>query len=242
MIQDPSKDLTLIVYNTPKPPRYIKVNKKLMSSLVFAIPFLVVFSVSFSIFISYYMKRKIDLVQSQEPEKIMKLKATQVELSQKISLLEASNAELTKKISAGPATGSQKGILGLLATPLGFEDKRSLEKTKIDNFSNQISKKKMTFKFDIINNQKEGQKLAGYITIIQYHSYGINVYPDQPLAKENHLIKYSSGESFNVSRFRPVIADFPIPGNSASVWYKIFIFSRTGNLLALQTTEEYPVN
>ena len=29
MIQDPSKEVRLIVYNTPAPPKYIKINKEL---------------------------------------------------------------------------------------------------------------------------------------------------------------------------------------------------------------------
>jgi hypothetical protein len=243
MIQDPTKDLTLIVYNTPKPPKYIKINKGLVKSLLFIIPFMVIVSVAFSLFTSFYMKRKLEAAQSQEPKKITALKHQAAKLSAQIDSLQKSNQELTEKISTGSAaTGVAASQLALFNTPLGFEDLRDKNFAKIDNFSNQMINGKVTFKFDLINNQQNSKKLSGYITIVQYHSYGISLYPNISLNNKTPLIQYNKGESFHVSRFRPVIAEFSVPQNSASVWYKIFIFSRTGNLLAMESSEEYPLN
>lgn len=243
MIQDPSKDLTLIVYNTPKPPRYIKINKSLVKSLLFLIPFMVLVSISFSLLTSVYMKRKLEIAQSTEPKKITNLKIQKQELEAKISSLQKSNNELTKKISQGSMSlGSAAAGLALFNTPLGFEDLRDQAQAKVENFSNQISNDKVIFKFDLINNLQDENKLAGYITVIQYHSYGISIYPSVTLTNQNSLLSYSKGESFYVSRFRPVISEFSTPRNSASVWYKIYIFSRTGNLLEMKTTEEYSLN
>lgn len=49
MIQDPSKELTLIVYNTPKPPKYIKLNKGLIKVLIFIIPLIIIVSIGSSL-------------------------------------------------------------------------------------------------------------------------------------------------------------------------------------------------
>ena len=57
MIQDPSKDLTLIVYNAPKPPRYLKINKKLLRLLLFLVPFLLIIALLTSLASSVYMKK-----------------------------------------------------------------------------------------------------------------------------------------------------------------------------------------
>ena len=243
MIQDPSKDLTLIVYNTPKPPRYIKINKGLVKSLLFLIPFMVLISISFSLLTSVYMKRKLEVAQSTEPKKITELKKQKRTLEEQIGSLKKSNTELTEKISKGSmAMGSAAAGLALFNTPLGFEDLRDQEHAKVENFSNQISNGKVIFKFDLINNLQDENKLSGYITVIQYHSYGLSIYPAVTLSNTDSLLAYNKGESFYVSRFRPVISDFSIPQNSAAVWYKIYIFSRTGNLLAMKTTDEYTLN
>ena len=99
MIQDPSNDLTFIVYNTPKPPKYIKINKKLMKILIFIIPVITIFSIGFSVITSFYMKRKLEKARSQEPEIILSLKNEKEELQSEIKILQESNQILTKKIS-----------------------------------------------------------------------------------------------------------------------------------------------
>lgn len=242
MIQDPSKDLTLIIYNTPKPPKYIKINKGLVKSLLFIIPFMVILSITSSLFTSFYMKRKLEVVQSKEPEKIIQLKNEKDSLTEKIAILEKSNKELTEKISSGSiSSGLAASQLALFNTPLGFEDIREQNLAKVENFTNKVSNGKVTFKFDLMNNQENDKKLSGFITIIQYHSQGLNVYPGIELSNNSPLIQYSKGESFYVSRFRPVIAEFNLPTGSNSVWYKVFIFNRTGNLLFMESTQEYPI-
>lgn len=243
MIQDPSKDLTLIIYNTPKPPKYIKINKGLVKSLLFIIPFMVILSVTSSLFTSFYMKRKLEVVQSKEPEKIKALKDEKTVLSDKITVLERSNKELTEKISAGTTeSGLGATQLALFNTPLGFEDLREKNLAKIDSITNKSSNGKVTLKFNLTNNQEGDQKLSGFITVVQYHAQGLSLYPNIALTTQSPLLQYSKGESFYVSRFRPVIAEFNLPQSSKSVWYKIFIFNRTGNLLFMESTQEYPLN
>jgi len=70
-------------------------------------------------------------------------------------------------------------------------------------------------------------------SIVQYHKDGLSFYPNYDLSLENPNLIFSKGESFVVSRFRPVIAEFKKPKGSV-VWYKVFIFSQTGNLIAFK--------
>jgi len=234
MIQDPSKDLTLIIYNSPKPPRYIKINKILMKSLVFLVPAVVIISVVFSMIFSTYMKRQLDQARSQEPQIIIDLKHINKDLISETESLKKSNKELIKKISIGWNKDSDDSIndfVNLFAIPLGFIDERNLNKAKLENMNNDNLNDKVFFKFDILNNKVGNQKLAGFITIVQYHKDGISFYPQYNLSLENPNLIFSKGESFVVSRFRPVVAEFKKPKGSI-VWYKIFIYSQTGNLLA----------
>lgn len=233
MIQDPSKELTLIVYNTPKPPKYIKLNKSLIKILIFTIPVIILVSIGSSLVSSVYMKRKLENVRSKEPEIIIQLKNEKLELTSELDSLKQTNLTLTRKISAGAGKGSVSplNIMAMFTTPLGFEDKRKETAAKLENISSDKVNSNILFKFDLLNNSPNAKKLSGYVSIIQYHSQGMSFYPSYELTVDSPRLEYSRGETFTVSRFRPVIAEFPTPkGNN--VWYKIFIFSRTGNLLA----------
>src|SRR5690606_36619076 len=125
---------------------------------------------------------------------------------------------------------------------LGFEDYRDKKLARVENYNNQVLNNKVIFKFDLINNHADEDRLSGYITVLQFHSYRVNFYPNLALNSESQLIQYNRGESFTVSRFRPVIAQFPVPSNSANVWYKVYTFSREGSLLSINSTKEYPLN
>jgi hypothetical protein len=236
MIQDPSKELTLVVYDAPKPPKYLKINKVLVRVLIFLIPVVIILSIAFSLFTSVYLKQKLEKAKSQEPEIILNLREKVLTSVNEIDTLKKTNSQLIQKISSGQAAATSVevgNIFNLFSIPLGFEDSRSLVNAKLENMSNDILKDKMLFKFDILNNQAGDEKLAGFISIVQYHKDGLSFYPNYDLSLENPNLIFSKGESFVVSRFRPVIAEFKKPKGSV-VWYKVFIFSQTGNLIAFK--------
>jgi hypothetical protein len=99
----------------------------------------------------------------------------------------------------------------------------------------------MELRFDILNNLESGEKLAGYITIVQISENRLQIYPQYEITIENNRLDYSRGESFTVSRFRPVVAPFGKP-QGLNAWYKIYVFSRTGNLLSYKVAGPYQVN
>lgn len=189
------------------------------------------------------MKRKLENVRSKEPEIIQQLKDQKLALANELASLKKTNITLTKKISGGgkAATSSPLNIMALFTTPLGFEDKRADNLAKLENITSDQVNKNILFKFDLINNKQDTSKLSGYVTIVQYHSEGITYYPAYELNVDSPRLEYSQGESFTVSRFRPVIAEFNKP-NGNNVWYKIFIFSRTGNLIAFKKAGPFQLN
>lgn len=240
MIHKPTDDFTLIIYNSPKPPRFIKINKKLINLLVISIPILLVLSLFFSLSSSVYMKTKLENVKSKEPKIIASLKTERDELRSELKRLESNVKELTTKISMG-SSNLASATLDLFATPLGYTDETDLSKVKLENISTNIKDNDLEFRFDLLNNLENGEKLAGYVTIIQFSENQMQVYPNYELTIENNRLIYSKGESFTVSRFRPVIAPFKKP-DGLNAWYKIFIFSRTGNLMAYKEAGPYQVN
>jgi hypothetical protein len=244
MIQDPSKEVTLIIYDTPKPPKYIKINKILMRSLIFFIPLIVIMSIGFSMFTSVYMKTKLEEARSQEPEIIQNLRVQNSKLTSQVDLLQATKVELISKISTGGSDNTSTEIqtlVNLFLIPLGFEDKRDEIQAKLENINNDNLSGKVLFKFDILNNKKDKSKLSGHISILQYHKDGVSFYPNYNLSPDKPNLIFSKGESFVVSKFRPVVAEFSKPKGSV-VWYKIFIFSHTGNLLAFKKTQNFTLD
>lgn len=240
MIHKPSKDFTLIIYNSPKPPRFIRINKNLINSLVISIPILLILSLVFSLSSSLYMKTKLENVRSKEPEIISQLKEEKKELMGRIKLLETDNKELINKVSSGSQNVSNQ-TLDLFSTPLVFKDETDLNKVKLENISTNVKENQIEVRFDLLNNLDSNEKLAGYVTIVQYSENILEVYPNYEISLEDNRLDYSRGESFTVTRFRPVIAPFSKP-SGLNVWYKIFIFSRTGNLMAYKLAGPYQVN
>lgn len=245
MIQKPSNELTLIVYDTPKPPKYIKINKLLMKILIFFIPLIVLLSTSFSMLLSIYMKKKLEDARSQEPEIIINLRNKNLQLTTELKTLRETKAKLIQKISSGSSSLSNRNqgdeiydFVNIFALPLGFEDKRNIVSAKLENFTHGNLNNKVQLKFDILNNKVNKSKLAGYISVLQYHKDGVSFYPSYNLSPEASNLIYSKGESFVVSRFRPVIAEFQKPKGSI-VWYKVFIFSQSGDLLAFKKTKTF---
>ena len=159
MIQDPSKELTLIVYNTPKPPKYIKVNKSLLRTLVIVIPILIISSISISFVYSMYLKNKVNELRSEEPKIILALTNEKISLSNSLKSITRNNVVLTNKLSMGSSVETSNTSLGLFTSPLGIEDLRENELLKIDNLRLSSEEGKIKLAFDLANNTTE--KLSG---------------------------------------------------------------------------------
>ncbi|MDH5415523.1 MAG: hypothetical protein OEW87_15410 [Flavobacteriaceae bacterium] len=228
MIQSPSKELTLIVYDTPKPPRYLKLNKVLIKYLIIIIPTLVISSISLSLVYSVYLKNKVNSLRSSEPKIIEKLKNETENLSTQISSLTTDNINLTKKLSKGSAEASPLSSLALFTPSLGMLDLTDKELLKIENISPSNDSQKITLSFSLANNSE--QKLSGHLFIVQYQGNLIQFYPDSHLSEKTLRLEYSQGEKFSFSRFRPTVATFT-KLKKTSARYKIFIFSKTGDLI-----------
>lgn len=239
MIQDPSKDLTLIVYNTPKPPRYLKINKRLIKTLLILIPVMVITSITISFFYSLLLKNKIVSMKSEVPKEIKVLKTTNISLTNKLQELEKTNKNLVEKLSKGSESETSLSSMGLFTAPLGLKDLRSQELVLVKDAKINVGNK-IKLEFNLENNSPGQEKLSGYISVIQYQGNMIQYYPNYELSQRNLRLEYTQGESFGFSRFRPTSAEFE-KVSKLSTRYKIFIFSRTGDLFAFKQLGPYNI-
>ena len=229
MINRPSKDLTLIVYDNPRPPRYLRLNKRILKLVFIFTPFIIVAFLLGNIIYSANLKYLLEVERSSEPEVITELRKKNQKLEKRLASEQKRSKDLLTKIAKGSSEEEQ--LLSLFQLPLGFENTTDKNLTRLENFSFEIKNQKIIFKFDLKNNRPGGGKVAGYFRIAQSSVKGHSYFPPHDLDEELFRIKYNRGESFTVSRFRPVVSEFELPQNAQRVWYNIFLFSRTGDLI-----------
>lgn len=230
MIQSPSKEVTVIVYDTPKPPKYYRLNKSFIRTLLIAIPLLTIFSISVSLLYSIFLKNKISRITSSEPQRILDLQEVIQKQKSDIDVLSKTNALITEKLSKGTGSETSVSALGLFTVPVGIQDLRPKELVKIEQVELK-SEGSIKLSFNLANNSPNGEKISGYLNVIQFQGNLIQYYPNTELPQKNLRLEYSEGESFGFTRFRPTEATFENVSKK-SAKYKIFIFSRTGDLLA----------
>ena len=240
MIRNPSKNLTLIVYNSPKSPRYLKINKKLLSSLIL-VPLLVISTITVSILYSMFLKNQVIELKSSEPKIIKDLKEKNKELSSQLDSTNKNNKILTQKLSLGSSSESTISSFRLFTPPLGIVDLREKDLLKIDNILLKNENNIVELHFNLANNSLNNDKLSGYITVVQFQKNSMYYYPAYELSEKNLRLEYSKGESFSFSRFRPTVARFPLI-NKSSVRYKIYIFSKTGDLIAYKQAGPFNID
>ena len=241
MIQNPSKEFTLIVYNGPKAPKYLKINKAILKTIFFIVPVLAIFSISTSFLYSMILKNQVNDLKSKEPKIISALKTETEDLKNQIKTLNENNKVLTSKLSLGSTKEPSNSSLALFTTPIGIKDLRDENLLEIKNFKIENTSNQTTFTFDLANNSPTNEKLSGHISVIQYQGNLIQYYPNYELGVKNLRLDFSKGESFSFSRFRPTIIQFK-KISKLSARYKIFIFSRTGDLIAFKQVGPYNIN
>lgn len=229
MIQNPSKELTLIVYDTPKPPKYYKFNKGFIKALFIAIPLMIISSIAFSLLYSIFLKNKINILTSSEPQRILDLKTIINSQKKEITTLEKTNLTMTTKLSKGSDSQTSVSVLGLFNVPAGIQDLRQQELIKVEDIKID-SNKDIQVNFNLSNNSPSGEKLSGYLSVVQFQGNQIQFYPDIELSQKTLRLDFAGGESFGFTRFRTTKATFK-KTSSKSATYKLYIFSRTGDLL-----------
>lgn len=229
MIGKSSNEVTLIIYDTPSPPKCIKVKKSVVRLFIIIIPLIVLASTGFTLYITSNLKRLELETKRKQPKLINKLKTEIATINQQLEQTQTLNKELEFKVSQGTPT---IGVgASLFKIPLGFTDKSEQVLAKTSNTNFEVNGDTAELKYDLINNGEPGTKLSGYIFVVQINGSNVQFYPENVLSTKDYLVKFNSGESFVASRFRPVIAKFKIRDKDEDLHYKTYIFSRTGDLI-----------
>lgn len=231
MLENQTKDFTVVLHDGSKAPRFLKINKKLFKTTIFLIVLISFLSILLALIYTTYIQNKVERSKSAVPTEILRLKK-ELQNAQ-ISLIDQKklNDKLVEKINN--PTKDELSINSLVPLTLGFKDLRSLKMASVENIISTSENNKDILKFDIYNNTKEDIRLSGHIYVFRYTKGKIDSYPSQEIDGYN----LQNGESFTISKFRPTRIEFSdkIAGEQL---YKIFVFSRSGDLLDFKIYEK----
>ncbi len=238
-IQNLSKEISIVIYDAPLPPRYLRFSKKLLRFLFIVLPVGIGLILFVSIFFGFSSKVK-EAPKSSFSSIVTSNDSKISDLESDLNALKLSNQQLQIKLSTVNSSDSNQDDLYLMniKRPYGMQNLVAQNKVTLDQFEFVPSQDKINLKFQIISTTPEN-RVAGHILVFMISKMGILAYPAEANQSMSVGIKYAQGEPFAVSRLRPTNAEFSYRPNTDTIKFFIYIFSREGDLLSVKETEEY---
>jgi hypothetical protein len=240
-IQQSGQEVSIVIYDSPLPPRYFKFSKKFIKTLFVVAP------VSLGILLLGLLLIGLGSRLKETPRptlpSVLNDEETKVQsLESEIKSLQASNQELQQKLSTQGTTANvqDEPFLMGIKKPYGMQNLISEKKVTLDQFELVKNQNNTILKFQIISSNPE-TKVAGHVLVFMLSESGLMAYPVEANNSIAGGAKFSMGEPFSVSRLRPTNAEFLHRVSGDSVKFFIYIFSREGDLLLIQETESYKV-
>ncbi len=202
-----------------------------------AIPIVLFASITLSIYLASNMKVIISNNMKKEPIVIKRLKGEKTILLQQQKELENINQGLIDKLNAPPVQSDE--VLTFFTKTLGFQN---LSEKNVINLTQEKFIERpnsFLFKFNLENMQPGVTRQSGHIFVIMKSRSVMQIYPDINPGFEKNVLTYNQGETFRVARFRPSEASFPTLGLKKDIYFKVIIFTRSGDLLKSQLFGPY---
>lgn len=240
-IQQSAQEVSIVIYDSPLPPRYIRFSKKFIRTLFVVIP--VALGLIFSGLILFGLGSRIkDTPVPKIPKVISSDESKILNLEAEIQSLKSSNEKLQEKLTVQVATtpAAEEPFLMGIKKPYGMQNLISQNKITLGQLELVQQDSKTNFKFQIISSNPD-VKVSGHILVFMVSDSGLMAYPSVANASIAGGITFNMGEPFSVSRLRPTNAEFSLALKGNSAKFIIYIFSREGDLLLVKETESYKV-
>lgn len=242
-IQQSGQEVSIVIYDAPLPPRYLKFSKKFIRTVFVVVP--VVIGLIFLSLIIFGLGSKLKDAPAPSMPVVMTggVDNKVHDLETEIEALRASNEALQNKLSGqGSATPTEptaeEPFLMGIKKPYGMQNLISQNKVTLDQFELVESSSKSALKFQIISTNPE-TKVTGHVLVFMISDSGMMIYPGSANSSLGGGVKFSMGEPFSVSRLRPTNAEFNHRPTGENVKFVVYIFSREGDLLLIKETESY---
>jgi hypothetical protein len=240
-IQKSSHEVSIVIYDAPLPPRYIRFSKNFIRTLFVATPLII--GIILFAFFAYGLGNRLKTTGVPNLPSIKSLDETKIQsLEQELESLKKSTALLQDKLStdSSGATPSDGPYLMSIRRPYGMQNLVAENRISLGQLEYIQEKDKTLFNFQIISSNPE-TKVTGHIIVFMVSKGGLVAYPPNTNSELELGIKYSLGETFAVSRLRPTKAEFAVTPIGESVKFVVYIFSREGDLLIIKESESYKI-
>ena len=234
--QNSPKKYSILFYEGDSVPRLYQIGKNKFRFLIFGPPTITFACIAIILFGVLYLNQiKISLAK-QAPLLIQELKEAQLSQQVVIEDLKKTNQELTDKL-LGTQIEGQHQEFSIFKVVAGQKDLTSYPMATIEQKEiKSISKTEVKVIFNIVNSSTPDTKLAGFVFVMIKTKNGLLFYPSNSFAPEDSQLLFTRGESFSTFRFRPVEATFNVPEDQNEFFIKVYIFSRTGDLVLNQSS------
>lgn len=229
-IQSSEKEVSIVIYDSPLPPRYLKISRKLIKLLLVTLPIFlgIVFFITLAyLALPYILKSpapNLPKIMSAEEAKIQELEKLNLELAESNKVLQ------TKLVQPDASTGQESTYLLGIKRPFGMRDLTDAKRIELENIQFKTLNNKTQLNFQIVSNDPS-TRISGNIIVYLIHANGIFAYPSQVTKSFTQGIKFNEGEPFSMSRLRPTVAEFNANLLNESVRFVVYIFNREGDLL-----------
>lgn len=240
-IQTSTEDVSIVIYDAPLPPRYLKFSKKFIRTLFIIAPIFI--GLIFLTLISFILTPELKNTPRPNIPSVMNGDDSKnLELEAELKNLQASYKLVQEKLSSQKSADSNQDdiyLMGILK-PYGMQNFLSQSRVTLDQFEFVPGPEKASLKFQIISKNPE-IKVSGHVIVFMVSKAGLAAYPESAAMAMGQGIKFSMGEPFAVSRLRPTNAEFSTRPLGESAKFIVYIFSREGDLLLIKETEAYPI-
>jgi hypothetical protein len=238
-IQQGGQEVSIVIYDSPLPPRYIRFSKKFIRTLFVVTP--VVIGIVFVSLLVVLLTPQIKEVPSPGIPTILSQDDSRFsELENEVKSLKESNRLIQEKLTTktnGNSIQEEPFLMGI-KKPYGMQNLISENRVTLDQFEYVLSQNKSNLKFQIISTNPEN-RVSGHVIVFMISKSGAMAYPEEANRALNAGIKFSMGEPFAVSRLRPTNAEFSLRPVGDEIKFLIYIFSREGDLLLVKESETY---
>lgn len=227
MLEKEQGDLQFIVNDSPDPPRLVVMPKAQLRQLTTYAPLALVGITLLLLVVGWWWGPRS---RTARPQVLDGSAGRIYALEQEANALKASLQQMQTKIASAGTAGTE-AWLGPVRRPFASQDLTAKKLLRLEDLRVVAQGDNTVIHFNLVSNQGESEKVSGHLFIVQYRAGGMGLYPSVPAEAFAQGVRFDAGETFAVSRLRPVEATFP---SGPGVRYVFLAFSREGDLLVSQ--------
>ena len=223
---------SVLFYEEKNLPRYLQIGPRPLRFFIFGLPIITMLAVAFALGAAYLVYQSKHATVGEENRTIRRLKQ---EISKLSTAQQSAATEITALQEKLSAEGSSEELSSsaLIHPAKGQQDLTGKKLITLENIKVVAEDRGVKIDFVMAKNEQQEQTVSGHIIIVLQKGNALHFYPANILNKQMQ-INYNSGETFSFGRLRPVSAVFGVSAESAALRFKIFVFSRNGDLLLEQ--------